>query len=64
MITLYDFLQLAIEDDYKINIFDNEKGEEVAHQIELSEIDDALQDRIIASWDIEYITKELCINLE
>lgn len=64
MMTLYDFIQLAIENDYKINIFDTETGEEVAHQVELNEISDDLLERCIASWDIDYITKEFCINIE
>jgi hypothetical protein len=72
MITLDDFLMLAIESDYKINIFDTETGTEILHQCEIGNIDEELEKikkddllfHYIASWDIDYITKELCINIE
>lgn len=64
---LYDFLNLAIEDYYKINIFLCDSGEEICHQKEINEIMDILDTDLlyseIQSWDIDYATKEFCINI-
>lgn len=68
MITLDDFLYLAMDEYYAINIYDTDKGIETAHQVELRDIDDETRGRTIASWDIDYYAKdgqyELTINIE
>lgn len=67
MIKLIDFLELAMDDFYKINIYDITNGEEVVHQKEVGEVkemDDLLYKDIL-SWDIcEENNNELCINIE
>ncbi len=65
MITLRDFLELAMDDCYTINIYSIGKGKEI-HQKEVSEImeRDDIIDEYVRSWDIEYTTKELCINID
>lgn len=69
MITLEDFLNLAMDDFYKINIYDGDKEEEIYTQESVDEIIDDLQDndidtlfRDVQSWDINE-NKELTINI-
>lgn len=73
MITLRDFLDLAMEDYYKINVFYNNTGVELLHQVEVGEVEDELSnigcqeliDETIGSWDINEFedSKELTINI-
>lgn len=71
MITLEDFLQLAMDDFYRISIFNCETGEEVIHQAQVCEIEELLKIRgcedlmyeCISSWDIEDTTKDFTINI-
>ena len=73
MITLRDFLELAMDDYYKINIFYNNTGVELLHQVEVGEVEDELSnidcqeliDETIGSWDINEFedNKELTINI-
>lgn len=73
MITLRDFLDLAMEDYYKINVFYNNTGVELLHQVEVGEVEDELSnidcqeliDETIGSWDINEFedNKELTINI-
>lgn len=67
--TLYDFLMLACDDSYKVNLFDCLIGKEVAKQVEIRDLmrEEEYADYLdcdVASWDIDYVTKELCINLD
>lgn len=69
---LYEFLDMAIDDDIAINIYDCEKGDEILHQVELSQIEekaeekniDNILDKQVASWEIDYLTKDFTINIE
>lgn len=71
MITLRDFIDLSMDDYYKINIFNTITGDEILKQVEVGEIEEKLEelDRIsyldypICSWDIDEITKEFCLNI-
>lgn len=73
MITLRDFLDLAMEDYYKINVFYNNTGVELLHQVEVGEVEDELEkidcqeliDETVGSWDIDEFedNKELTINI-
>lgn len=71
MITLEDFLQLAMDDFYKINIYSIEDNKELLQQVELNSIEEELQKiskeellhQDIASWDIDENTKYFTINI-
>ena len=75
MMTLYDFLQLSMDDYYKINLFYTNTGTELLHQVEVGEIENELEkigceDLINAdfeSWDLCYYEhdekEELTINI-
>lgn len=68
---LYDFLNLAMDDSYEINIFECESGKELYHQEEVSYIVNDLEEKgktdllysEIQTWDIDYVTKQFCINI-
>ena len=70
--TIYDFIYMATDDTITINVYDCEKGEEILHQVELSQIEeqaekigiDDILDKQIASWEIDYISKDFTINIE
>lgn len=70
MITLEDFLDLSMDSFYKINIFYNNIGIEILHQVEVADISDELEklDMLflmtndIASWDINE-NNEFTINI-
>ena len=64
--TIYDFLEMAMDDFYKINIYDTRDFKEIVHQKEVGEIKemDDILDKYILSWDIEETTKEFCLNVE
>lgn len=65
-ITLRDFLDLSMDDYYKINIFGINSGKELLKQVEIKEIEDKLGDLInaeIGTWDLE-VNGELTINIE
>lgn len=65
-ITLRDFLDLSMDDYYKINIFGINSGKELLKQVEVGEIEDQLGDLInaeIGTWDLE-VNGELTINIE
>jgi hypothetical protein len=70
--TIYDFIYMATDDFYKINIYDIEKGTEILHQVELSQIEKQAEekginnilDKQIASWDIDDFSKDFTINVE
>lgn len=72
MMTLRDFLELAMDDYYKVNIFDNGVGDELLHQVEVGEVEDELSnigreelmDATIGSWDIcEEANNEFTLNV-
>lgn len=70
MITLEDFLDLSMDSFYKINIFYNNIGIEILHQVEVADISDELEKldmvflmtNVIASWDINE-NNEFTINI-
>ena len=73
LISLYDFLDLSMDDYYKINIFDIEKGEEILHQIEVGNIEKELEKinreelltHTIGSWDInEENENQFTLNID
>ena len=69
MITLIDFLDLSMDDWYKINIYSDSRGGEIIHQKTIDYIKDTLADALlysnINSWDIDTDNiKELCINID
>lgn len=68
MITLREFMELAIDNFYKINIWYNEEQRELLNQVELGEIEEELEKigkkellyHNIGSWDIqEYVNGKL-----
>ena len=68
MITLQEFIELAIDNFYKINIWYNEEQKELLNQVELGEIEEELEKigkeellyHNIGSWDIqEYVNGKL-----
>lgn len=73
MMTLRDFLDLSMDDCYEVNIFYNNTGVELLHQVEVGEVEDELSnidcqeliDETIGSWDINEFedNKELTINI-
>ncbi len=72
MMTLRDFLELAMDDYYKINIFYNNTGVELLHQVEVGGIEEELEnidcsdlmDETITSWDIcEERNNEFTLNI-
>lgn len=65
---LIDFLELAIEDDYEINVYDCDTCENVARQVSIRDLKmdeeyDKYLDMRVWSWDIDYATKEFCVNI-
>lgn len=75
-ITLYDFINGACDTCYEINVFDNNKGEEILHQVDAGSIEEELENlgleellyHEVASWDIGYYSndkkEELCVNID
>lgn len=72
MMSLRDFLELAMDDYYKVNIFYNNTGVELLHQVEVGNIEDELEkidcsdlmDETIGSWDIcEESNNEFTLNI-
>ena len=72
MMTLRDFLELAMDDYYKVNIFYNNTGVELLHQVEVGSIEEELEkidcndlmDATIGSWDIcEEANNEFTLNI-
>ena len=73
--TLGEFLDLSVEGCYEVNIFYNETGKEVLHQVEIGNIEEELENinlgklmyETVSSWDIGYYSndnkEELCINV-
>ena len=70
---LIDFIELAMDDYYKINIFYTNTGEELIHQKEVGKIIDYMYENNlndilyhdIASWDIcEENNNEFCVNVD
>ena len=51
-ITLQDFIEMAISDDYICYIWDNEKEEQVFYG-ELADIPDELLEQEFSSWEID-----------
>ena len=51
-ITLQDFIEMAISDDYICYIFDNEKEEQVFFG-ELADIPEDLMEQEFSSWEID-----------
>lgn len=73
MITLYDFLHLAMEDYYLVNIFYNNTGTELLHQVEISQVEEQLEElgyedlmfHEVGSWDIiETKNNEFTLNID
>ena len=71
--SLYNFLELAMDDYYKINVFYTNTGEEILHQVEVGEIREKLENEEmvdllyndVVSWDInEENNNEFTINIE
>lgn len=75
MMTLRDFLELAMDDCYEVNIFYNNTGVELLHQVEVGNVEEELEkidcvdllDETIGSWDIGYFDgdekEELTLNV-
>ena len=72
MMNLRDFLELAMDDYYKLNIFDCNLEEEVLHQVEVGNIEEELEklgrtnllDYSISTWDIcEERNNEFTLNI-
>lgn len=72
MVTLEDFLQMAMGESYKVNVFYLNTGEEITHQLSVGDTieylqgDDDLLDLLfheVISWDINE-EKEFTINIE
>ena len=68
MITLREFLDLSMDNFYALNIWDCEEQKEIEHQKEVGELleseeFDKYLNRYIQSWDIDFISKELTINI-
>lgn len=72
MMTLRDFLELAMDDYYKVNIFYNNTGVELLHQVEVGNIEEELEnidcgdlmDETVGSWDIcEEANNEFTLNI-
>ena len=70
--TLYDFLNMAMEDDYTINIYHIDGGAEMFHQESVKDIitkmeeDESIKDLLgapVESWDINE-HQELTINID
>lgn len=71
MIQLEDFLQLATDDFYKINIYYTNTGVEITHQLSISDTIDYLQENDdlidlllcdVVSWDINE-DNQLTLNI-
>lgn len=71
--SLYNFLELAMDDYYKINVFYTNTGEEILHQVEVGKIEEELENNsmgdllynYVVSWDInEESNNEFTINIE
>jgi hypothetical protein len=70
MITLGNFLQLAMDDYYTINIYFIDEEAELIHQAEVREIEEKLEElgksylmfEAVASWDLGS-RNELTINI-
>ena len=71
--SLYNFLELAMADYYKINVFYTNTGEEILHQVEVGKIREELENGSmedllfydVVSWDInEERNNEFTINIE
>lgn len=66
MVDLYTFINLSMDESYEINIFDNDSGNELLHQVEVGEIEEKLEEigrsdllyTDIGSWDIGYFSKD------
>lgn len=72
MMTLRDFLGLAMDDYYKVNIFYNNTGVELLHQVEVGKVEEEMEnigcgdlmDETISSWDIcEEANNEFALNI-
>ena len=75
MMTLRDFLDLSMDNCYEINIFYNNSGNELLHQVEVGDVEEELEkigcvdllDETIGSWDIGYFDgdekEELTLNV-
>lgn len=72
MMTLRDFLELALDDYYKVNIFYNNTGVELLHQVEVGKVEEEMEnigcgdlmDETISSWDIcEEASNEFTLNI-
>ena len=76
MMTLRDFLDLSMDDCYEINVFYNNTGVELLHQVEVGNIEEELEkidcedilDNTVGTWDIDYFHDddkyELTINVD
>lgn len=76
MMTLRDFLELAMDDCYEVNVFYNNTGVELLHQVEVGNIEEELEkidcsdilDNTVGTWDIGYYDcdnkDELTINVD
>lgn len=74
--TLYDFIFIACDESYKINVWYCNTGEEILHQVEVGSIQEELEkigcedlmDCDVMSWDIAYFSgddkEEFTINID
>ena len=72
---LYSFLFMACDESYEINIFYNNTGVELLHQVEVGEVEEELEkigcgnliNHEVESWDIAYFSdddkEEFTINI-
>lgn len=76
MMTLRDFLDLSMDDCYEVNIFYNNTGVELLHQVEVGNVEEELEkidcsdilDNTVGTWDIGHFDcdnkDELTINVD